>query len=268
MLWPHGSLDEYDVAKHARAKQALSPLWRSVIDGAAAVLCTTEREAERLHTFGARRAATAIVPLPYQPSQRSGDPTLARRRLHLDGDQRIVLFLGRLHAKKGLPLLMSSFDAVSLPNEVLVIAGRGEAESEETIRAHAAGLRHPERVVFAGWISGADKEDLLAASDLFALISDNENFCHAAVEALNAGVPLLLSDEVYLAGELQRRGAARVVAREAAGAGRALRELLDDAPARRSMAAAGHEFVVERLSLLAVTAHYADVFALARIPRA
>jgi glycosyltransferase involved in cell wall biosynthesis len=264
LLWPHGSLDEYDVVKHARAKRALAPLWRRTIDGAAAVLCTAEREVERLHTFGARPPATAVVPFPYELSVDRGDPVAARRRLGLDAGRRIVLFLGRLDPKKGLPLLMSAFDAVSRPDEVLVVAGRGEAQFEGVVRARAGQLRHPGRVVFAGWVSGVEKADLFAASDVFALVSDNENFCHAAVEALNARVAVLLSDEVYLAGELARQGAALVVARTAAGTGAGLRDLLDDATARGSMAEAGRRFVADRLSLDAVTARYAAAFEAAR----
>jgi glycosyltransferase involved in cell wall biosynthesis len=263
MLASHGSLDEYDVAKHARAKRALSPLWRAVIDGAATVLCATDREADRLHTFGARPPSTAVIPIPYQLSVDRGDPVAARRRLGLGGNRRIVLFLGRLHPKKGLPLLMSAFDAVSRPDEVLVIAGRGEPRDEAAVRARAGELRHPDRVIFAGWVSGVEKADLLAASEVFALISENENFCHAAVEALDARLPVLLSDDVYLAGELARHGAARVVARTTADTAAGLRELLDDPVARESMAEAGRRFIADRLSIDAVMVRYASVFSAA-----
>lgn len=256
VVWPHGSLDEYDLVKHARAKRALAPLWRSVLGGARAVICTTEREAASLGTFGVPGPPRRIVPFPYEEWTGTVDRAAVRARLGLPADARIVLFLGRLDGKKGLPLLLAGFDAASRPGDVLVLAGRGEPAFERDLRRRAAGLRHPDRVHFAGWVAGRDKDELLAAADVVALVSDNENFGHAVVEAIRAGTPTLLSDGVYLAAELDRRGATVLARRETADVAAAIRALLDDPDRRASVAREGRRFVLDRLSLPAVTRQY------------
>jgi glycosyltransferase involved in cell wall biosynthesis len=83
-------------------------------------------------------------------------------------------------------------------------------------------------VTWAGFLLGAEKWDALAAGDVFALPSDNENFGMVVVEALLAGTPALISDEVYLGDDLQGIGAVTICARDAHSVAHSLARLLDD----------------------------------------
>lgn len=256
LLWPHGSLDPYDLAKHRALKYRLASLWRDNLAGASALLCTTAREAERLVTFGAT-TRRVVTPVPLPDGAPAGDGERARLRWGLPRDARVVLFLGRIHAKKGLPLLLSGFAAAAGPRDVLVIAGTGDERLTRQLRAAAAALR--DQVVFTGWVGPAERQDLLAAADVFALTSDNENFSVAVAEALAAGVAVLATEEVYLVDELCPVGAALVCDRTPARVAHALRRLLADEPLRHGVADAGRRWAAEQLTVRAVATRYRAV---------
>jgi glycosyltransferase involved in cell wall biosynthesis len=259
VIWPHGSLDPYDLVKHARAKRALAPAWRSMIAGAQALVCTTQQEVDRLHTFGASPRRVVAVPLLPDRAEQPGDSERARRRLGLGPGSRVVLFLGRIDAKKGLPLLLDGFDRAWRDGDELVVAGSGEPAYERQVRAHAAGLPHADHVRFTGWVTGADKADLLAAADLLALISENENFGHSVAEALAVGTAVLLSRDVFLAEQLVPAGAAAVCERTPASVAAGLRDLLDDTAGRERMGAAARDFVTRTLDIGRIARGYAGV---------
>ncbi|WP_318306642.1 glycosyltransferase [Amycolatopsis solani] len=245
LLWPHGSLDPYDLRKHAWAKRRLAPLWRETLAGAAAVVCTTAREADRLVGFGADPRRT-VLPLPV-PAAAPDPRSVARRACGLPDGGRIVLFLGRIDEKKGLPLLLDAFGRAAGPGDVLVVAGAGDDRLDQELRLAAARRTGPGRVVFTGWADAARRRDLLAAADVFALLSDNENFGVAVAEALAAGVAVLVSDEVYLGDDLAPEGAAVVTRRDPAAAGKALRDLLADDRRRQTIGAAGRAWARREL---------------------
>ncbi|MEU5695941.1 glycosyltransferase [Actinosynnema sp. NPDC020468] len=248
LVWPHGSLDDYDLRKHRLAKFALAPLWRTMLAGASGVVCTTRREAERVRRFGAS-TRTAVVPLTT-----SLPPVIPRPRVTAEG--RTVLFLGRVDHKKGLPLLLEAFDRAARPGDELVIAGGGDAELESLLRRRAGLIVGDRTVYFAGWADEAARRDLLASADVFALLSDNENFGLAVAEALESGLPVLLSDQVYLGDELAERGAAVVCERTPESAAAALRRLLDDPALRARCAERGKAYAREAFAVGAVAGAY------------
>ncbi|RAS60642.1 glycosyltransferase involved in cell wall biosynthesis [Lentzea atacamensis] len=256
LLWPHGSLDPYDLRKHSWAKHKLAFLWRESLDGAAALMCTSQREADRLETFGAT-TRRLVLPLPLPDDVQPLDRREARRRCQLPADARIVLFLGRIDAKKGLLPLLSGFARAAQPEDLLVIAGSGNPKLTAQLRRQADELRC--RVIFTGWVDGARSRELLAAADVFALISDNENFAVAVAEAAQAGVATLISDEVYLGDELVPAGASAVCGRSPDLVARALRELLADPHRRRRMGAAGRAWARANLQVSAVAETYLEL---------
>ena len=235
VVQPHGSLDPFDLAKHAGAKRLSGPgVVRPLLDRAAAVVCTTHFEAERLVSWGSA-TPTVVAPLAVQPPV-IGDGAALRAAQRIASDATVVLFLGRLDPKKGLDLLVPAVERVrgTAPGVHLLVVGAGDVASE------ADADRLLERGITEGWatrlghLTGAAKAQAWAAADLFALISRNENFGITVVEAAGAGLALAVSDEVALAPDVRAAGAGVVVPATVDGAASALLALLD--PATRSEA--------------------------------
>ncbi len=232
VLSPHGQLDPFDLAKHRRQKQVVGALAvRPLVRDAAAVVLTTAEEEARLVTFGAA-ADTVVVPLPVAPPG-PGDGAGFRARHGVPAEAVVVLFLSRLDVKKGLDLLTAAMAGVD--DAWLVVAGSGDPAVEADLVAALDGTGLGRRTVRTGFVSGADKDDAFAAADVFALPSRNENFGIVVVEAMGAGLPVVVSDETYICGEIAAAGAGAVCAVDADSCREALRPLVAD-PARRAEA--------------------------------
>jgi glycosyltransferase involved in cell wall biosynthesis len=114
-----------------------------------------------------------------------------------------ISFLSRVDPKKGLDLLIRALSRVSFPYR-LQIAGSGDAAYVTTLKELIASLDMDNSVEWVGWKGSGDKFHFLAATDLFALTSRNENFAIVVIESLYAGTPVLISDQVGLATYVQQ----------------------------------------------------------------
>lgn len=143
----------------------------------------------------------------------------ARQALDIPGDSLVITYLGRLHKRKGIDVLLRGFAsfAMDVPQGVLCIAGP-DGGQEATLRALAEELGVAKRVRFLGYLGMEAKKTLLAASDLSALVSyPGDNFGQSVVEGLAAGVPALVSEHVCIASDLASSGVAGVVPVRAEG---------------------------------------------------
>ena len=178
LIRPHGSLDPFDLRKHASLKRMLGPLlFRSMLARSSGVLLTTELEAERLVTYGAicRRIVHALpVVLPELSRDRIG----FRDRHGIPHDARVILFMSRIDYKKGLEFLIPAIGELQQDFSDLwfVLAGAGERSFTRYIEQLILRCGLGEKTRRIGFISGREKADALAAADVFALPSRNENF--------------------------------------------------------------------------------------------
>ncbi len=110
-----------------------------------------------------------------------------------------ILFLSRIHPKKGIELLMEAISALKM-NVHLAIAGTGEKDYIEALKKKAKKLEIRNRIEWLGWIDREQKFEILMQADLLVLTSYNENFANVVIESLHVGTPVLLSREVGLSG--------------------------------------------------------------------
>jgi glycosyltransferase involved in cell wall biosynthesis len=105
------------------------------------------------------------------------------------------VFVGWLEAVKGIPELLEAFarlhSSSDLPATELVIAGSGSLEAYCREWVAKAGLS--DRVQIAGWVTGVDKHRLLASADIFVLPSHAEGLSNAMLEAMAAGLPVIVT---------------------------------------------------------------------------
>ena len=256
VLQPHGQLDPFDLAKHRLQKRLYGPIAvRPLVAAAEVVVCTTELEAERLVTYGAT-TRTAVVPLPVTPPG-PGDGPAFRTRHGVPPEATVVLFLSRLDVKKGLDLLVA---AMADLDAWLVVAGSGDPEVSAGLDRALAGTPLGRRTVRVGFISGAEKDDAFAAADVFALPSRNENFGIVVVEAMAAGLPVVVSDETYLHGEVSGAGAGAVCRVDAVSCRDALAPLVADAARRADAGHRARDLAARRFAPAAATSAMVELY--------
>lgn len=244
---PLGTLDPWSLRQNALRKRLFLRLGgERMLRDAAAIHYTTE--AERLLVEQRFRLERGVVIPLAVPDTLIARRDTAFRRPHFasDPDTRYVLFLGRLHPKKRPDLLIDAFAHVAGRDRGatrLVFAGVGENGYIEHLRARAHALDIGSAVHFAGWVSGTEKSAVLAHADLFALLSEQENFGLAVAEAMNFKVPVLISDRVNLADHVKRAGAGWVVPLDVDAVAEALAEILADRAERNRRGNAGPALV-------------------------
>lgn len=226
VVYPHGMLDPW--FKHTyplkHLKKWLYWLWGEyrVLRDAQAVLFTAEDErlAAR-ESFWLYRAREEVVGFGTESPPVDADAQRAAftaRFPELQG-KRLLLFLGRIHPKKGCHLLMQAFAAAGVDHH-LVMAGPdpdGLRPELERLAGVAAA-----RITWAGMLQGAEKWGAFRCADAFILPSHQENFGIAVVEALACGVPALISRRINIWREVEQDGAGLTDEDDVAGCTRLL----------------------------------------------
>jgi glycosyltransferase involved in cell wall biosynthesis len=162
------------------------------------------------------------------------------RRLPKLRGRNYLLFLGRLHEKKGCDLLIEAFAKVAggAPDVDLVIAGPDQVGMQGKLKRLAERLGIASRVHWPGLIGGDVKWGALRACEAFVLPSHQENFGISVVEALCVGRPVLISNAVNIWAEIEDDGAGLVDDDTREGTVRLLRRWFDLLPAERTAMAA------------------------------
>jgi glycosyltransferase involved in cell wall biosynthesis len=260
---PLGTLNEWGMKNRRPWLKKLSfrMLESRILKHAALVHYTSEQErleASKLQVTTASEIIPNVLP---DPSRTRAAGQFRARHPELAG-RRIILFLSRLDTKKGLELLLPAFARVrrELPAAALVLAGNGDPEFVNRLKADAASLGIASDVLWVGFLSGEDKWAALADADLFVLPSHSENFGIAVLEAMAAGTPVVVSDQVGIHREITEAGAGLTVSCEVTPLAETLLELLSDPARSRSMGLNGERLAQESYSQEAVTRKLVQVY--------
>lgn len=219
-VFAHGMMDPWFKERY-RAKHAGKQLYWWLAEGrvlrdARQVLFTCDEERRRARgVFRGFTYQERVVQFgTADPGEESGIQKAAFAQAHpsLHG-RRVLLYLGRVHPKKGCDLLVQAFAdcAKELPPEVdLVIAGPDEAGWSAELSKLALSRGIANRVHWAGMLSGEVKWGALRTAEAFILPSHQENFGFAVVEALACGRPVLISNKVNIWREVEADNAGLV----------------------------------------------------------
>jgi glycosyltransferase involved in cell wall biosynthesis len=249
-LTPHGALDSWSMEQKPQKKRlALAICYRRMIQNASCVHFHSSSEAkllEPLHTS----VPVCIIPngisLEEIDNQLS-DCSELLNRYSLNGAP-FILFLSRLHHKKGLDYLANAFALLCKSNRDihLVVAGPDEGakkEFESLVSDH--GLTS--RVHLVGPVYGALKFSLLRAASCFCLPSRQEGFSIAVLEALACSLPVVISDNCHFP-EVNHHGAGLVTPLCVEDLARALKVVVENKDIRERMAIAGRRLVEDNFS--------------------
>ncbi|WP_052201093.1 glycosyltransferase [Terriglobus sp. TAA 43] len=199
VISPHGMLEPWALANKRRKKLVYTALFeRRNLDGAACVHALTRAEALDCRRFGFK-GSIAIIPNGIDIPA-SCDASLFRARFPRIKGKRVLLFLGRVHYKKGVDLLLHAWAKISdqHPDVVLVIAGPDSEGTVAKVARLSVELKISSRVLFTDMLKGSAKWSALAASDYFVLPSHSEGLSVATLEALGCGLPVIISEQCNL----------------------------------------------------------------------
>jgi glycosyltransferase involved in cell wall biosynthesis len=262
---PLGVLNCWGMANRRRLLKRLSLRFieRRILHNAATIHYTSEQERREAEEIGVNTRAS-VIPLGIDTATFDVLPAPERfyGRFAVAADRQIILFLSRLDRKKGLDLLLPAFAEVHRqhPAALLAIAGNGDEGFINELRACAEQLGIAEHVVWLGFLGGQDKLSAMAAASVFALPSYSENFGIALVEALAAGLPCVLSDQIGIAPDVEASSAGLVTSCEVASLTSALQRLLADAALRAQLSDNAKRLAQQRYSLEAMTCSLIELY--------
>ncbi|MGI4830214.1 MAG: glycosyltransferase [Janthinobacterium lividum] len=257
----HGMLEPWALANKRLKKLLYAGLVeRNVVAHAACLHALTYAEAEQYRAFGAR-APIAVIPnavaVPPDLSSRlffSAYPQLSGHRL--------VLFLGRLHPKKGLDLLAKAWSHISHshPDAHLVLAGPDAEGTADRFGAVLEAAKLANTVTFTGMLDESMKWSALAAAECFVLPSFSEGLSMGVLEAMGAGVPVIVTRNCNMP-EVLDVDAGWVIAPDAAELQQALEAMLGAEPQEnRAKGAHGARLITNRYNARHVAQQTAEVY--------
>lgn len=255
----HGMMDPWFKRTYPLKHLAKRVFWRfaegPLLAGATSVLFTCEEER--------RLARTSFAGFPYRetvvgygaaepPPVTPDDAALVDAAVPGLAGRRYILFLSRIHRKKGCDDLLAGFArAAGLdPDIQLVVAGPDTTGLRPSLEAQARSLGVADRVFWPGPLYGRTKWAALRQAEAFALPSHQENFGIAVAEALGCGTPVLISRQVNIWREIAEGGAGIVDADDAGGVERMMRRwMTTPAGDRTRMATDARNLFLDKFSV-------------------
>jgi glycosyltransferase involved in cell wall biosynthesis len=237
-LWPHGVLAPFQRSVSAGKKYIYNKLIvQRILRKASVLFFTSHGELDEARAVGLK-PPFAIIPEGIDVEDFKFVAKGEFRAKHLsEWGGSVVLYLGRLNAKKGIDLLIRAFKQVAseVQSVRLVIVGQGDPpEFEHQVRRWVGEARIGDRVTIAGRVAHPLKLQVLADADILVMPSHAENFGFAMFEAMASRIPVVISDTLNLAYDVQRHGAGLVVNRSSDQFATAIVSLLRD-PERRQI---------------------------------
>lgn len=186
VLSPHGMLEPWIMARHywTRKLPALLLYQKRAVVWADRLHATAESEKQNLIKLGYNNRISVIA---------NGIDVDNVEMKHSWKRNREILFLSRVHVKKGINFLIEAVAALKneLEGYCVKIAGEGEQSYVNELRQLAARLGVEDMVKFIGGVYGDSKWELFRLADMFVLPTHSENFGIVVAEALACGTPVI-----------------------------------------------------------------------------
>jgi glycosyltransferase involved in cell wall biosynthesis len=253
-------LDAWALRNKRWKKVAYSFFERANLRRAACLHAHTEAEVLDYRAFGIRNPV-AIIPNGVEVPPLSDAEAFLRAHPECRGRQ-VLLYLGRIHYKKGVQLLARTWAGLAprFPDAHLVYAGPDSENTLAGLRTLVAELGLAERVTFTGMLDAPAKWSALAAAHAFVLPSYSEGFSVATLEALAAARPVIVTDACRFP-EIAERQCGWVVRPEPGELEAALAECLGASRARlEAMGENGRNLVRTRYQWSAIGRQMSDVY--------
>ena len=247
-------------ARHRLIKSAwIGLIEKSNLEQASAIHATSTIEAAELEAFGWRLRRLTTVPNGVDGIEDAGAREPSPDIAALAHEQPLLLFFGRMARVKGLDRLLRAF--ARSRHGTLGIVGTDYDGLAPRLSDLARELNIGDRVrIVPRTVTGVDKEFVFAAARAFVLPSYSESFSNSVLEAMQRGLPVIVTQEVGAAEIVRQAGGGFVVDGDAEPLGNAIDRLLDDAVLGRSLGEAGRRYVGENYGWPSVAARMEAVY--------
>jgi len=239
VIAPRGELEPGAIKFGALKKKIL--IWifiRRIVSHAKFLLVTSEQERKYSAPYFLDNVSFEILPNYSDIDSVSlSDEEIIRKR--------DILYLGRLHPKKGIESLIAAFNL--LPNEItdnnkLVIVGSGESHYVNSLKNSVKSLEKSSDIIFLGHLEALEKREIYERSRLLVLPSYSENFGNVVIEALSHSTPVVASRYTPWS-QLEENGCGLWVDNDPSSLANAINSIFDlDQLSYALMASAAREF--------------------------
>jgi glycosyltransferase involved in cell wall biosynthesis len=251
ILNPLGALDRSMInLNNALVKKIyLAAVEKNNIEGAFAIQVASDYELKKVKELGFKKRIE-IIPPGLDLSEYGQPRGMFYTRYTEPKDGNIILYLGRIHPKKGIEILLEAFKKLVAQRDdvYLMISGPMDKYAKK-IMSSIIESRLNSRVIFSGMLLGADKTAAFYRSDIFVLPSSGENFGIAALEALACGLPVVLTKEVGLSSDVLEYRAGIIVKQGVLEISEAMEELISNPDLREAISLRAKNLVRERFNI-------------------
>lgn len=258
---PLGQLCEWSLQQSAMKKQIyLTLIERANLNHSQALHFTSEQEQQEASKLG-MKSPSFILPHGLSiPAPRSDAHYKLRQLLKVPLEEPVILFMSRLHAKKGLDYLIAALGKLAHQRFTFVLAGSGSPEYEAEISdlLLSAGIR--DRTHRSGFVTDEMKDIFLQGADIFTLTSHSENFGVVVLEALAVGLPVLVTPGVALASVVQQYQLGYVVELDVAAIVSGLQCWLNNPQQAKKMGDRARQLIFERYTWDRITSRLIEVY--------
>ena len=270
-LTPHGMLDDWSMAQRGLKKRLFLALGgRRMLEGVSAVHCTAQAELDQARKWFPLGRGVVI---PYmldltQYRELPGPQPALEAFPEANCREPVVLFLSRLHLKKGVEILIEAIACLREQGLSVraLIAGSAEKgdDYDQQLTKLVERLRLNDCIFFIGFVSGVEKVSLYERADIFVLPTSQENFGIVLTEALVCRTPAITTRGTDIWRELDSSGGAMIVDQTAEAVASAIRELLSDKARRREMGQKGRAWVLGAFDPDAIVPRFEQMYAVKR----
>ena len=250
VLQAHGSLVTF--FQKGMLKRIFDTIWGyRILKDASKVIAVTKTEAEQYKSMGVKEDKIEIIPNAIDLSEFENLPERGefRRQYGLDNNQKLILYLGRIHQIKGLDLLAEAFARLSkeLKHARLVIVGPDDGYLCSLSKL-ISELRIKEEVVFTGPLYGRDKLEAYVDADVYVLPSSYEIFGITVLEACACATPVVVPSSCGLANWVEGYQAGYVIPHDKNQLQQALATILTDEKLSQQLASQARKLVEEQFA--------------------
>lgn len=250
VLYPEGCLDPW-VLQHRRWKKWF--YWHLIekrnYRWATGIVALTEAEVTQIRQMGCTGNIT-VIPNGISLAELEKPPDIEALLPTSMAGKKVILFMSRIHPKKGLDLLIRAFAKIRRchPDAILVVAGPDDDVAYgQMVRRLADELGLNDTVLFTGMVTGQKRLALLHSADVFVLPSHSEGLPLAVLESAACRVPVVISEACNLP-EFEQARAGVVVQPDVPSIVQGLLRVLASEDERRAIAEQAYRVICERFT--------------------